>query len=177
MPTISIVAFRGLGALWSEESAHHAERALVRAGHVAVEGIEANQIIGFSPTPEIVKELGGEDAVLERLRYGDALPGRLQDDALIFHRAKALAEAGERTKVWELEVEISEHDLEIIRQWYNEETEALYNFPSEDGSFVADEYNCATFLALLNVDIPTHNGKLKVFISAMIQKGAKPWRT
>ena len=142
MPVIQIVAFRGAGGLFNEDHTHYKEPGLIRAGHVGLQGVIAGQIIGFSPTPEAAEKLGGEAKLLEALGQYLAQSGRLQDDTAIFRRAHELADkTNGRTTVWEMDVEISEETLQLIREWYNSKRTALYNLPRQTPpQFSENEY-------------------------------------
>jgi hypothetical protein len=178
MPTIFIVGFRGTGGVTNTRHPHFREPALVRAGHVAIGGVIPDKLIGFSPTPEAIEAAGGELALLELLKEHIAQVGRLQDDTAIFERAKELAAKGERTVVWQWEVEVADETVETIKQWYNEKKEAKYNFPDEiDGTFQPDEYNCALFPSVLGMPLPSSDGNVNKYIDEMVSKGAIRWQT
>lgn len=113
---------------------------------------------------------------MEKLVNHVPQPGRLQDDTAIFKRAKELADAGERTVVWELAIDVTEETVEVIKQWYNEGKEAMYNFPKPDESLEANEYNCATFPAIFGINLPQDTGSIRAYITAMIEKGARRWQ-
>lgn len=176
MPTIQLVAFRGVGGVFNDDHPLHSESALIRAGHVALGNIIGDKLIGFSPTEQALQNAGSENALLEQLKHYVAQEGKLQDDTAIFHRAQALAETGERCTVWQLNIDISEEVLETIRQWYNKDKRALYNFPDENGQFETDEYNCATFPQRLGVTIPADTGYVKDYVRAMRLQGATKWQ-
>jgi hypothetical protein len=167
MPTISIVAFRGLS--FSKESA------LIRTGHVALGGVISDKLIGFSPTPQAIEAAGGEMELFKLLRAGKAQPGCLQDDTTVFLRAKELSTLNKNIEIWELDVEISIEILTTIKAWYNEKREALYNFPDNKGRFEAGQYNCAIFPVVLGVPIPISNGQLYPYVEAMVKNGAFRW--
>jgi hypothetical protein len=176
MPTIRLVAFRGTGGVYNHEHPHFNEPALVRAGHVALADVVEGKFIGFSPTPAAAQAAGSEDALLLMLAKREAQPGCLQDDTAVFERAADLADAGERTTVWQLEIDVDDETLSEIRTWYNEKREALYNFPDEDGMFEDNEYNCAVFPSRFKISLPVMSGSVKLYIRAMRLQGATKWQ-
>lgn len=179
MPIIQIVAFRGTGGVINRDSPYFdTEPSLVRAGHVGLQGVISNSIIGFSPTPQAAEMLGGEQALLDTLvRDHIAQPGCLQDDTAVFERAYALITATNgRTTVWMIDVEVSEETLAHIKQWYTQKREALYNLPEQQPpEFQDGEYNCATFPSKLGVTIPIASGRLRLYVEIMKIRGAKRW--
>ena len=175
MPTIFLLGFRGTGGVTDQENRHFSEPALVRAGHVAIGGVIPDIFIGFSPTPEAAEVAGGELELLKLLKAHIAQPGCLQDDTIVFHRAKKLSADNKRVTVYKLNIEVSDETLETIKEWYNEKKEAKYNFPNKDGTFEPDEYNCGTFPALLGVPIPSSSGLIESYLQVMKDKGASEW--
>ena len=167
------MGFRGTGGVYNQEHPHYDKPALIRAGHIGLAGIIEGKIIGFSPTPESAEKAGGEKELLEKLRNHEAVPGCLQDDTAIFRQAYEMAQKGENTIVWMIEIEVSQETVEKIRDWYETGKESLYNFPEFDGSFKPGEYNCATFPVLMGISIPANTGILRTYIAEMSRKGKK----
>lgn len=176
MPTIRLVAFRGTGGVYNDAHPYYNEPALVRAGHVALADVVEGALIGFSPTPDAIQAAGGEEKLLEMLAKRKSQPGCLQDDTAIFERATELAEVDKRTTVWQLTIDVDEEILSEIRAWYNERTEALYNFPDEDGKFADGDYNCAVFPSRFKIPLPVMSGSIKLYIQAMRLQGATKWQ-
>lgn len=177
MPQITVLIFRGTGGVFNPDHPYHSEPALVRAGHVGMEGIIPGKIIGFHPTDEAAEAIGGEKLLLEALREHDPQPGCLQDDTAVFERAHALvAQTRGRTTVYMYAVDISQQTLETIKQWYNESQEALYNFPQPDGSFKVGEYNCAMFLNVFNINLPYTTGSIKQIVNDLKLEGYMTWQ-
>ncbi len=179
MPVIQLLAFRGTGGILNQNSPYfESEPGLIRAGHVGLQGVIEDKIIGFSPAPEAIKSAGSEQKLLDMLvRKHQAQVGQLQDDTAIFNRAYELIdETHRRTTVWMLDVEVSQETIERLIKWYNEKYTALYNLPErQPPEFEDNEYNCATFPAKLDVPVPARTGKLQLFIKYMIEKGAVQW--
>lgn len=177
MPVIQVLVFRGTGGVYNAEHPYYSEPALVRAGHVGVAGVIDDKIIGFHPTSEAAQAIGGEKALLNALKDKIAQPGRLQDDDEYFKRAHELRDATNgRTTVYMYEVEISEETLNNIRTWYNDNKEALYNFP-DDGQFKNRESNCAMFwVEWFKIPLPKRTGSIKVLAKEMKDEGYDIWQ-
>ncbi len=176
MPVIQVVIFRGTGGVYNTDHPYHSEPALVRAGHVGVIGVVANRIIGFHPTPEAAEDAGSEKALLRALKEKIPQPARLQDDNRYFRRAYELSERGERTTVYMYEVDIPEDTLNEIRTWYNEQKEALYNFPDDDGQFSEGESNCAVFWLRFKIPLPERTGKIRHLTEKMQREEYDTWQ-
>ncbi|MEO1290486.1 MAG: hypothetical protein AAFV93_22310 [Chloroflexota bacterium] len=176
MPIITVLIFRGTGGVFNVEHPYYGEPALVRAGHVGMSGIIDGKIIGFHPTLEATKKLGGEKALLQTLKDRVPQAGRLQDDTEYFERAYQLIKATNgRTTVYMYEVDISEEILTQIRTWYNEGREALYNFPNDDGQFKVGESNCAIFWMRFSIPLPVVSGNIREIIQIMSEEGFDKW--
>ena len=174
MPIIEVLIFRGTGGVYKSDNPYYDEPALVRAGHVGVRGVIADTIIGFHPTPEAA---GGEKALLDALWDKIPQPGRLQDDDAYFERAHELRDATNgRTTIYMYEVEISEETLNKIRTWYNENREAMYNFPDREGRFNEGESNCATFWYRFKIPLPKRTGKIETLTKKMSDEGYETWQ-
>lgn len=117
MPVIQLLAFRGTGGILNQNSPYfESEPGLIRAGHVGLQGVIEDKIIGFSPAPEAIKSAGSEQKLLDMLvRKHQAQVGQLQDDTAIFNRAYELIdETHRRTTVWMLDVEVSQETIERL---------------------------------------------------------------
>jgi hypothetical protein len=66
---------------------------------------------------------------------------------------------------------VSDEIFATIEAWYNEQKEALYNFPNWDDTFEPNEYNCGIFPAVLGVPIPSNHGSTTSYVNEMIEKG------
>jgi len=132
MPVIKIIAFQGTGGVFNSDSPYYGrEPGLVRAGHVGLEGVIPDKIIGFAPTPEAAEVAGGDQPLLDMLGEYVAQEGRLQNSLEVFLRAlELIEETGGRTTIWELEIEVLDICLNRIRAWYNDKCRATYNFPN-----------------------------------------------
>lgn len=177
MPIVQVLIFRGTGGVYNANHPYHDEPALVRAGHVGVMGIIDNTIIGFHPTPEAAQAIGGEEALLDALREQQPQPGHLQVDNRYFERAHELAEeTNGHTTVYMYEVEISDAIQQQIRSWYNEQREALYNFPNKaDGKFNEGESNCALFWNRFGIPMPVNTGNIREIIERMQADNYDMW--
>lgn len=176
MPIIRVLIFRGTGGIYNPDHPYYAEPALVRAGHLGLSGVIEGKIIRFHPTPEAAEALGSEKALLEALNKKKAQAGRLQDDNSFFERAfELVAETNGRTTVYFYEVEISEDTLKKIRSWYNEQKEALYNFPNDIGQFKQGESNCAIFWQRFSIPLPVVSGNIREIIQVMDEEGYDKW--
>jgi hypothetical protein len=178
MAVIRLLAFRGTGGFHSPK--YKSLPGLLKAGHVGIQFENDPVIYGFHPSPAAEAAAGSEDALLERLLEYEPQEGTLQDDTAIFRQAHELSHQGERTIVWVLSQQISDNDYQTIKaaatKWYTDgEMTAPYNLPKRDGSFAPNQYNCATFLKVLGVNIPTDNGKIAVYIETMKAAGATQW--
>lgn len=177
MPIIQVLIFRGTGGVQNKDHPYYGEQALVRAGHVGMAGVIEDKIIGFHPTPEVAKKIGGEDALIEVLANREPQSGRLQDDDAYFLRAYELIEETEgRTTIYTYDVEVSDETLENIRSWYNGKKEALYNFPDKNGQFASDEYNCAIFLKIFDIPLPARTGSIKDLTDKMKAEEYDTWQ-
>jgi hypothetical protein len=171
MKTIWLIGFRGT-TFRAEQFKN--ESLLIRAGHVgfAFEGDE-RRIFGFHPTAEAARAIGDDDAVIAWLKQLNTMPGTLQDDAAIFHRAYELAKGNARTHVWQMPIEVSDEEFERIRNltllWYTEETTFLYSFPPETP--MPDRDNCATFPRNLGLPLPELTGQLQNYVPILAERG------
>jgi hypothetical protein len=136
------------------------------------------RVFGFHPTVAALEQAGGAAALTDWLIAHVAQDSAVQDDTLIFRRAHALAQQGERTTVWQIAYELSAEEFERVRtmllEWYNTGQVFRYNFPKADGSFNPGECNCALFPKLLGLTVPSENGNLRTYIEAMA--GGKLWQ-
>jgi hypothetical protein len=132
------------------------------------------------PSNKAEEQAGGEDNLLQLLVGHEPQDGVLQNNTSMFRQAHNLHGAGERTKVWVLDKFLSEDDYREIKQkalqWYNSGKVFTYNLLQRDGTFNANEYNCAVFPKLLGINIPLDNGKVYEYTEKMIELGAIEWR-
>lgn len=178
MKKVYLVGFRGVGF---KNRAFEDEDALIWAGHVGFCFEDEEYLIyGFHPTPEASEQIGDSKAVVAWLKRHNPIAGRLFDDTPIFLRAYELSLLGVDTTVWELVVELEDHEFEAIRaltkEWYNNHTEFLYAFPSldnDDEESITD--NCATFPRRVGIPIPEETGNLRDYIP-LLQENGKRWR-
>jgi hypothetical protein len=176
VPIIRVLIFRGTGGVYNPDHPYHGEPALVRAGHVGVSGVIEGKIIGFHPTSEAAKALGGEKELLEALGKKKAQLGCLQDDNTFFERAVELVEETDgRTAVYIYDVEISDETLQSISSWYTEKKSALYNFPDDDGQFKQGEGSCAIFWQRFSIPLPVVSGNIREIIQIMDEEGYDKW--
>jgi hypothetical protein len=176
MKKIYVLGFRGTGFANPE---YAAEPALIRAGHIGIAFEDApTLILGFHPTDNEIGRVGGEDATIEWLKENKSLEGTLQADYSIFVRAYTLSQAGARTDVWQMVIEVSEEEYEDIRslatRWYTEGTPFTYAFPMRGQVSAQDRDNCATFPRRLGLPIPEPSGQLTKYIAEM-EKLAERW--
>jgi filamentous hemagglutinin len=171
MTRVYLIGFCGTG--FADTYEH--EPALVQSGHVdfAFEGDD--RIFGFHPTPMAVQTIGSDQAVIEWLKALNTLPGTLQVDNTAFERAYALSQAGGRTTVWQMAIDLLESEFQQIYtqvlQWYTEQVEFRYSFPAETP--MDDRDNCATFPRRLGLPLPETSGQLRVYIPALAERGSK----
>lgn len=167
---IRIIAFRGIGL---HNTRFKQESGLIKAGHVGFQFEGDDLIYGFHPTQAAIQSAGGEEAILRLLIDRIPQPAALHDDTEIFIRAYELAQKGAPTTVLVVTYQVPDEDFGKIRdtalRWYNEGKQLMYNFPKKDGSFDADEANCAVFPEKLGIPIPIRNGKMGVYIDTMRQ--------
>ena len=155
---------------------------LIRSGHVGLQFEDDPRIWGFSPSPAAEKAAGSIEALINQLKNHLRQPGIIQDDTLVFHEAHSMYRDGEPlTEVLILTYEVSAADFYRIKQtlleWYNTKKEFWYNFPTWEGTFNQDEYNCATFPQVLGLPLPSENGLLETYLRLMKdEKGATPWQ-
>lgn len=177
MPRLDVLIYRGTGGVRNKTHPYHDEPALVRAGHVGIAGVIDGDIIGFHPTPEATETIGGTDELIKKLERLEPVPGRLQSDTHYFQRAHELAaETNGRTTVYTYSVEVSDETLAMIQTWYNDEKEALYNFPNHEGQFKNDESNCAFFWKRFNIPLPARTGNLRELTEKMKAEGYETWQ-
>jgi hypothetical protein len=177
MKKIYLIGFRGTSFQVPE---YKNEPALIRAGHVGFAFEDDPQFIfGFHPTPEAVEAVGGEEVAIEWLKDNQPLDGALQADRPIFVRADELHQAGARTEVWQVALEVSDEDYERIQtqtlQWYTEKTIFTYAFPERGKPPLPDQDNCATFPRRLALPLPEPTGQLVRYIEAMEREGTR-WK-
>lgn len=178
MKSIFLIGFEGVGF---RNPKYEMENGLIRAGHVGFAFEDApEEIYGFHPSAEAVERAGGEAAVFQLLIRGDVIDGTLQIDTEIFKRAAELAELGARTPVWQLEISVTEDELERIRsqalEWYNTQQVFQYAFPRRTTPLTDERDNCATFPRRLGIPLPEQSGQLSWYIEAMMAHG-EPWKT
>lgn len=177
MPIVRVLIFRGTGGVLNKDHPYHDEAPLVRAGHVGIANVIEGKIIGFHPTPEAVVAAGGVEALLNALSEYQPQPGCLQDDTRYFERADELVESTNgRTTVYTYDAEISTDALKSIRIWYDEEREATYNFPYNDGQFASSDSNCATFWMRFGVELPVRTGSIRTIVEKAIAEDYMRWR-
>jgi hypothetical protein len=177
MKKIDLIGFRGTSFRLPE---YKNEPALIRAGHVGFAFEDDPQFIfGFHPTPEAIEAVGGEEAAIEWLKDNQPLDGALQADRAIFVRAYELHQAGARTEVWKITLEVADEDYERIRaqvfQWYTERTIFTYAFPERGQPPLPDRDNCATFPRRLALPLPEPTGQIVRYIEAMEREGTR-WK-
>jgi hypothetical protein len=102
----------------------------------------------------------------------------LSADYAIFARAYALSQAGARTEVWQMVLEVPDEEYERIRavatRWYTENTVFTYAFPVRGQHPASDRDNCATFPRRLGLPIPEPSGQLTKYV-AELGKAAERW--
>jgi hypothetical protein len=176
MKKIYLLGFRGTGFA---DPQYATEPALIRAGHVGI-AFEDDPplILGFHPTEAEIARVGGEEAAIEWLKENEPLDGALQADYAIFARAYALSQAGARTEVWQMVLEVPDEEYERIRavatRWYTEGTVFTYTFPVRGQLPGSDRDNCATFPRRLGLPIPEPSGQLTKYV-AELEKAAERW--
>lgn len=174
MKHVYIIGFVGTGI---RDARYRDEHGLIQLGHVGLtfEG-EPDIILGFHPTPEAIKAIGGQEAALMWLRNrkdGNRLEGCLQNDVAIFERAYDISQTNPQTTVWQM---VQELDDEIFVQcqaqaftWYNEKRIFPYALPLPSREIAWD--NCATFPRHLGLELPETSGQLQRYIPILEANG------
>lgn len=178
MPIIDVLIFRGTGGVRNKNHPYYDETALVKAGHVGISGVIEGEIIGFHPTPEVINELGGTEALIDELAEYKPHPGRLQNDSVYFERAyELMEETSGRTTIYTYAVDVSDETFNMIKSWYDEGKEALYNFPNTEGKFQNQETNCAIFWTQwFKIPLPLNTGSIKVLTDYMRDEEYETWQ-
>lgn len=175
---IEVLIFRGTGGVRNKSHPYYDEPALVKAGHVGVSGVIEGKIIGFHPTPEAIDAVGGVEALINELAEYKPHPGRLQDDSSYFERAYELIdETNERTTVYTYAVDVPEETLNMIKSWYDDGKEVLYNFPNKEGEFIDPHTNCAMFWTQwFKIPLPVNTGSIQELTDYMKREEYETWQ-
>ncbi len=178
MRTIKLFAFNGAGF----RSHRDLElQGLVRSGHVGIGFEEDERILGFHPTLKAVIDAGGESALITALKNHIRQPGSFQEDQNAFLEAVAYAKShGLDTHVYVYDINVSDDEYKCIQyfteKWLQSGQVFSYNFPDFDSSFTDGEYNCATFLNVLGLQLPSEKPLLNEFVEEIKEKGAELWQ-
>ena len=158
---------------------------LLWAGHIGISLNGGSKIFGFTPhVPEGVA-LGD---FMARLKGNEAFPGVVGDDTAVF-RIAASKHANEK---WNTEVEVvselvqSEKKLEVVdkvMKWSGmkpgehgksyafplpkDKAQGGNHFVDQKGVSGSDQANCATFPAMVGVEIPDSSGVLGTYMPAL----------
>jgi hypothetical protein len=179
MKNVYLIGFRGTGI----SSVFANESPLIQVGHVgfAFEN-DVETIYGLHPTDQEIERQGGAESLLEHLMSNGSCAATLQLDGAIFVRADLLAQEGQSTAVWQLAIALSDNRFDAAQekatQWYNEQKEFTYAFPTRRVELTDFRDNCATFPRRLGLPIPESSGRLIKYIPELERLGTrwKPYR-
>jgi hypothetical protein len=180
---VKTIGFQGIGIRYPEYAGEHP---LIHLGHVGLQFPDYDlRIFGLHPAPSVAVPLFKAGTLLKTLRSRKPLPGTVQDDTDIFHRAFELARQGEpgqlkgRLIVYDISERFEESTYSKIRrqleQWYNEETTFGYVLPpvpDEEGND-----NCASWPRHLGVNcyLDEHRGFMNEYVSKVFTVLGQPW--
>ncbi|MEP7287760.1 MAG: hypothetical protein ABI947_18555 [Chloroflexota bacterium] len=154
--TIRLVGFRGIGG---NEGAYLnpdwvQEHDLIKAGHVGISFDQGKTIFGFWPSKAAAENAGGSEALVQLLKDGESVLGRVYDDTTIFQRAFEFSQEGASTDVWQMSIEVSPEEFDQIEQTVqnyvgqgeNLNPPQMYRWPARDPSPMPSEIcnNCST---------------------------------